>query len=149
MSIPRLNISRTVANDLASLDDHILQGPASMGGVLRVRNLVLSLFATAAAHDIASADMNVATYQRRSRVYFVEATGLARIKIGHARVVRERLVELNTSSPCHLRLLCVIPGTHVLEGLLHRQFKASRVRGEWFDEPPEMRAFIAAVRGVE
>jgi hypothetical protein len=75
-------------------------------------------------------------------VYFVEAVGLARIKIGIAVNVARRFAALDQASPVPLRLLGVEEGGRVLESKLHQDFASCRVRGEWFEAVAELGKYI-------
>ncbi|NQT15096.1 MAG: GIY-YIG nuclease family protein [Planctomycetes bacterium] len=75
-------------------------------------------------------------------VYFIEAVGLDRIKIGRSQDADARLESLRTGSPVPLRLLGVIPPGGK-EGEIHRAFAASREHREWFASTPELMEFIA------
>ncbi len=76
-------------------------------------------------------------------VYFVEAIGLDRIKIGFARSSpRVRLNELQEGSPLKLRPIGFIPGGRMLEADIHRQFADARTHGEWFNATPELMDYI-------
>lgn len=65
-------------------------------------------------------------------VYFVEAVGLERVKIGLTRNIRNRLLHLQLACPVRLRVVGIIPGTRKLERSLHRRFAAVRIHSEWF-----------------
>ena len=76
-------------------------------------------------------------------VYFVEAIGLDRIKIGFARSSpRVRLNQLQEGSPLKLRPIGFIPGGRMLEADIHRQFADARTHGEWFNATPELMDYI-------
>jgi hypothetical protein len=78
------------------------------------------------------------------RVYFIEAIGLGKIKIGRTKGdVMERLRALSTGSPCKLRLLGHIDGDHSTELTLHQQFSHIRMDREWFHGTQELLDFIA------
>ncbi len=79
---------------------------------------------------------------RNSFVYFIQMGDDGPIKIGWALDVKKRLLDLQCGSPFELRLLLSRPGCDVEEGLLHRRFARSRLRGEWFRPSPEVLAFI-------
>lgn len=68
-------------------------------------------------------------------VYLIEAIGCSRYKIGRAFNPAKRLNEMQTGSPFELAIVCIIPSddTIRLESRLHREFAASRVKGEWFE----------------
>ena len=79
-------------------------------------------------------------------IYFVEAVGADRIKIGFTDGEPEkRLAALATSSPFPMRLLCLIPGAVQSERDLHEAFADSRRNREWFAATPSLRAFITNV----
>lgn len=67
-------------------------------------------------------------------VYFI-ATATPRgrkVKIGYATNVNKRRRALQTASPVKLEVLMTIPGDMADEKLLHKQFAAHRMEGEWF-----------------
>lgn len=80
-----------------------------------------------------------------SYVYFIEGIGLQRIKIGKARDPKQRLKQMQTSSPVPLRLLGTVAGTTHLEKRLHKEFASLRTEGEWFRATKELRDYIAEV----
>lgn len=76
---------------------------------------------------------------RPGYVYFLQAEGTGRVKIGRAESTTVRFDTLRTASPFPLTLLRSVktadaPG---LETSLHRRFAAYRVHGEWFALPIE------------
>lgn len=76
-------------------------------------------------------------------IYFIEAVGLAAIKVGWAkRSVQRRLSQLQIGCPVELRLLFSMVGAPLHERLLHHRFKAFRLRGEWFRADFELRRYI-------
>ena len=77
------------------------------------------------------------------RVYFIEAIGLGKIKIGRTKGdPMERMRSLSTGSPCELRLLGHIDGHDGTEKELHRRFSHIRMSREWFHGTQELREFI-------
>lgn len=77
-------------------------------------------------------------------VYFIEAVGLDRVRIGHARDVPSRLEELRLVSPGMLRLLKSIDGGGRDARGLRRRFAEHREHAEWFKLEP-LREFIETV----
>jgi hypothetical protein len=72
-------------------------------------------------------------------IYFVEAVGLDRVKIGTVkddRALAARLEAFATASPVKVRLLGVTEGGRDEERALHDRFAVHRVRGEWFALAP-------------
>lgn len=88
---------------------------------------------------------DVAPSAREGFVYFIEAVGLGRVKIGLAADVKKRCSQLQVASPTTLALLGVVGTDDVrrLEVDLHRRFSALRDRGEWFRLTKSLRATIA------
>lgn len=77
-------------------------------------------------------------------VYFVEAVGVGRIKIGVTTNLSERLRDLSNSSPVRLRLLGVVRGDRRFESILHAKFARHRLHGEWFSSAPDILTYIRA-----
>jgi hypothetical protein len=67
-----------------------------------------------------------------SFVYLVRCAVTRAIKIGIARVPKERLTTLQTGCPTPLALVGSIPGGRPEEQELHRLFARKRIQGEWF-----------------
>jgi hypothetical protein len=82
-----------------------------------------------------------------SRVYYIRCGGAGGlIKIGKAVDPRKRLSQLQTGSGETLSLLAVEPGGLDVERQRHRQFRAYRVRGEWFRADPALIEHIEALK---
>lgn len=84
-------------------------------------------------------------------IYFLEAVGADRIKIGHSLDVAKRRLELRTGCPFDLLLLATVDGGVTDETKMHKRFASARVmradggRSEWFRATPDLREFIASV----
>ncbi len=68
-------------------------------------------------------------------IYFFEAVGLNRVKIGFASTDRNlgrRFESAHVMSPVDVRLVGVLPGELAAEKALHLRFHEHRIRGEWF-----------------
>lgn len=79
-------------------------------------------------------------------IYFVEAVGLERIKIGMTNRLHSRLVSLQMYCPVRIRLLATLPGGSNEEAALHREFMSANLHGEWFQLNSKLRKFISKVR---
>lgn len=80
---------------------------------------------------------------RSDRVYFLEAVGLNRIKIGLCTGDPEvRTSQLRLLSPVELRVVGTIPGDVKTEHALHERFQMSRIHGEWFEFDDDIREYI-------
>jgi hypothetical protein len=77
-------------------------------------------------------------------VYFIETNDGAFVKIGYSIDVPRRFDEIGVLLP-GLRLIGHMPGARMTETWLHRKFKGSRERGEWFRSSEELRALISAL----
>lgn len=75
-------------------------------------------------------------------VYFVEAEGLARVKIGFSIQLDKRLADLQTASPCKLNLLRRVRATLHVEQALLALFHEFHIHGEWFSLHPTLASFI-------
>jgi hypothetical protein len=77
-------------------------------------------------------------------IYFIEAGGLERIKIGVASDLLLRFKQIRGTCPYPARMLgyldCYEHGT--LEWEIHKQFANLRTYGEWFRADPPLRDFI-------
>ncbi len=72
-------------------------------------------------------------------VYFVQAGENGPIKIGRAVNPRARIAILQSAHYQTLTILRIIDeGDATTETWLHRQFRSSRIRGEWFHHDPSM-----------
>lgn len=99
------------------------------------RHLMESRAAAATHSTLAAANDNAASY-----VYFI--TDGEAIKIGKANNPKSRLSGLQTSHHKPLRILMTIPGDEEVERGLHSIFGEFRIRGEWFKDCKDIRAFI-------
>lgn len=81
----------------------------------------------------------------KGRVYFIEADGAGRVKIGFTKGnVQERLRQIQTGSPFPLRVVAVVDGSLQRESNLHARFRHLRVAPnvEWFHFGQEIRDFL-------
>jgi hypothetical protein len=81
-------------------------------------------------------------------VYFIEAVGTNRVKIGYAGNPRERLCQLQPGSLGHpLRLLFSVPGNRETEAEYHHRYRHLRVSAdsEWFYFDSKLKQLIDAV----
>lgn len=86
---------------------------------------------------------------RASVVYFVEALGLERIKIGTTTNIEERLTDIQNGCPAIVDLCFCILGGVDEEHELHHRYSHAHIVGEWFHIGPieaELRALEAAQR---
>lgn len=78
-----------------------------------------------------------------THVYFVEAVGLERIKIGKSRRPVARLRELAAVVPVHTSLLACVTG--ISEERVHSMFAKWRLHGEWFQAHASLRLFVRSL----
>lgn len=76
-------------------------------------------------------------------IYFIHAEAVNAVKIGVAGDVRRRLCKMQSDSPCELTVLCTLEGGEDEERELHRQFRALRLRGEWFTYGETIREYVS------
>jgi hypothetical protein len=82
--------------------------------------------------------------KREPAIYFVANQGF--IKIGWTVNWPSRISNLQVSSPTPIEVLLILGRPKVYERTMHHQFKKYRVRGEWFQDSPEIREFIESRR---
>lgn len=78
-----------------------------------------------------AADDPEPTLEPGNFIYFIQSA-CGHIKIGTSTDPEYRLRELQCGNPQPLKMLGIVCGGPRYERWLHRKFKASRVRGEWF-----------------
>lgn len=86
-------------------------------------------------------------------VYVMRASN-GYVKIGRSRDVDGRRAVLQTASPFLIEVVHMIPVLNTkeaarIEAEWHRVFGLFRLRGEWFDLPDEMVAYIGEMRDPE
>lgn len=81
-------------------------------------------------------------------VYFIEALGARRLKIGWSQAPHRRCGQLQTHSPHRLRLLAAIEGTRDHEHWLHTFCAEARDRGEWFHVRVGLRDFAEVIHSL-
>jgi hypothetical protein len=81
---------------------------------------------------------------RSGMIYFVEAVGCDRIKIGFTKKLEERVLSLQTGCPFPVRLLRAQKGTLRDEADLHARFWSAHIEGvgEWFRASTDLLAYI-------
>tara|TARA_R110000751_G_scaffold157283_2_gene262766 strand:+ start:3837 stop:4556 length:720 start_codon:yes stop_codon:yes gene_type:complete len=65
-------------------------------------------------------------------IYFIEAVGLDRVKIGYSKTPIKRMAELQTGCPVELKMIRFCQGEMCEEKQLHKQLSHFREIGEWF-----------------
>jgi hypothetical protein len=78
-------------------------------------------------------------------VYFIEAIGVDRVKIGVSSDVGKRFGQLASSFPGPLKLLGRTAGGRAREASLHRRLANFHIGGEWFHLTSGVRAVIREV----
>lgn len=87
--------------------------------------------------------------KRGTYVYFVEAIGSGRVKIGFTKSPEDRLGSIQTGCPFPLKLLAVVAGSEFDESELHERFASYRSQGEWFRLEGELQAHITTLMEVQ
>jgi hypothetical protein len=80
-------------------------------------------------------------------VYFVEAVGCERVKIGWTRRgnLAQRVAGLQSGCPFPLEVLAAYPGLIIHEHREHRRFKQYRLHCEWFSLSEEILGYLDAL----
>lgn len=84
---------------------------------------------------------------KRSNVYFIGCQGHNAVKIGVAKDVPFRMMELQIGCPFKLYAAAVIQmksqnSARMLESRLHQKYAPHRLNGEWFTIVPEMIEYL-------
>lgn len=93
-------------------------------------------------NSIAQGRRNDKERDSRTRVYFIQESGMGAVKIGVSRHAHERVKELRGSTPHTLRLLATVEGGCCVEATLHLLFRHAHVSGEWFRPVAELIGYI-------
>ena len=94
--------------------------------------------------------MRETPYRSRPVVYFIQADmpgGRGPIKVGYMGngEMWRRIKELQTGCPWDLKVIRCTPGTQANERWVHREFGASRMRGEWFQFSADLVEYALAL----
>lgn len=81
-----------------------------------------------------------------TNIYFLEAIGTRRCKIGKANVISKRMRALQPWCAVELRLVAYMHAPPAEEYKLHRHFSDERQHGEWFVISPRLFRFITKTR---
>lgn len=75
-------------------------------------------------------------------VYYVLDPASAAIKIGLSQNPQRNFHNLQRGNATELEMIGWHKGDTSIETAIHRQFKDDKIRGEWFKDSKELRAFI-------
>ena len=78
-------------------------------------------------------------------VYFIQAEGNGPIKIGCSQNPKIRLGQFKTWSPYPLRMIACAPGDFYDEMIIHGEFSAACIHGEWFHPTEVLLKYIDGV----
>jgi hypothetical protein len=129
----------------AALDRIATQAGISRESVVRVLEMKVHEHRTALRENARRLlEHAVAAYAaERELVYFLQAEGSGRIKIGTTKDLGQRLRALRAGSPVKLELLGVVRGGRQMEQLIHIAFAPLRAgRSEWFEPGKSLLSFI-------
>jgi hypothetical protein len=84
-------------------------------------------------------------------VYFIEAEGRGRVKIGKGRDARKRMAQLQIGSADRLSIrgVYLTDDADALELRLHAEFKELRLHGEWFRAEGALADLMATLLPLE
>ena len=81
-------------------------------------------------------------------VYFIEAVGLERVKIGYTDNLRRRLTVISSYCPVAVKVLAIVRGSRQEENSYHKRFASARIRGEWFQMTVPLKRMIAGLKDL-
>lgn len=76
--------------------------------------------------------LNIIPTNPKGYVYFIQGLCGGAIKIGFSTNPEKRLQALQTGYPDTLTILFMIQGNETTERMIHKEFEAPRLKGEWF-----------------
>jgi hypothetical protein len=81
---------------------------------------------------------------REEVVYFILDSYSNSVKIGYSTIkgLKKRVENLQIGTPYELKLLGIVWGDKNIEKELHKKFKHSRIRGEWFYYTKELEEYL-------
>lgn len=81
---------------------------------------------------------------REDIVYFILDSYSNSVKIGYSTIkgLKKRVENLQIGTPYELKLLGIVWGDKKIEKELHKKFKHSRIRGEWFHYTQELEEYL-------
>ena len=103
----------------------------------------IATFGAVVGADLSTQRDTVAARQfKHYSIYFIEAVGLSRIKIGFFVNPEDRVRQLSTGSPTELKLIAKVPGDANKEKELHEKFKHLLFEKEWFHFTKELQEYV-------
>lgn len=88
---------------------------------------------------------NAGGYPDSECVYFIEAVGSGRVKIGWTKSLLLRLDALTPGCPYPLKVLATIAGSRKEEIKYHHRFVKYHLINEWFRYEGELKAFVKSI----
>lgn len=82
----------------------------------------------------------------RGFVYAIQAVDGGPVKIGWSEKPEKRLGQLQTGHHSELRVVDSFPATQAHELQLHTLLAASAIRGEWFEDTPQLWEAVSTAR---
>jgi hypothetical protein len=145
MTLPEVTTPKALAQHLGWPERRVRKIARALGACIGKGKYMLLM-----SHDVEAVKATVPaeiedkrTFQPDgSSIYFVAVPGF--IKIGWSRTWERRVAALQTSNPETVELLLVIEREKAFEKVLHQRFAEHRASGEWFQDNPEIRAYICA-----
>jgi hypothetical protein len=121
-------------------ENEVAQFPA--WGNVRANQYVLDKAVALGFSRIGDSAFFERTTQGSGYVYFIEAVGLSRVKIGYSEDPESRLKQLLTGSPVALKIFAKMPGNQPMEKEIHSRFLHLKVENEWFHFTDEIMAYV-------
>ncbi len=81
-------------------------------------------------------------------IYLIVCKTTYTCKIGYSKTPVPRLSQLQCGNSLNLNLVAIVKGDKNVEKQLHKQFKANRIRGEWFYLTEEIISFFNVDRNL-
>ncbi len=86
---------------------------------------------------------------RLGQIYFLEAEGLNRLKIGFSENLENRMRVVRSHSPVPLKLLKVVRASIETEQILMAVFGKYKLHNEWFEYSATLKSFVETLTNEE
>lgn len=81
-------------------------------------------------------------------VYFIRSAEDGPVRVGTSSRVTHDLRHIQRNNALPLEVLCVTPGSKLLEDKVHRLFLGDRLHGDWYQPSDSLMAFIGSLPNV-
>ena len=82
-------------------------------------------------------------------IYFIQPENEPVVKIGYAKEIKKRLIQLQISNYQKLRLILLVSGDLKKESHFHFMFKDDKINGEWFYLSENIKKYLEQSKNID